>query len=207
MADGRGILRSGSRLTGGVLIAVLAGLLMIGGCASEEVRELQVAAAADEPADDAFTASVTLCRKVGSKSGRRIGIGTEFACEEKAWVRAFADFANVRAGRTYTAHLVWIRPDGQELFRRYAEVTQEVIQPAAESEGYRTVITWRDAEDLHKSAADTVLSGEPGFTVESRFNISTEKERELGEYRFRVYLDRALLLEKPFTLVAAEPAG
>ena len=57
-----------------------------------------------------------------------------------------------------------------------------------------------DAEDLHKVKSDTLLTAEANFTMDTRFNTSLKKEREPGLYHFRVYLDRALLLEEPFTL-------
>ncbi len=177
----------------GLLAAIL---LMMSGCASEEVKQVRVAALDEAPAEDAFTLTATLCRKVGSKSGRRIGVGSEFTMAKKSYVRAFVDFGNVEPDRPYTVHLVWIRPDGREMFRKYAEVRQQAVK----EEEYRTIINWLDAEDLHKVRSDTLVNVGPDFTLESRFNISLSKEREPGLYRFRVYLDRGLLLEKPFTV-------
>ncbi len=150
--------------------------------------------------DDPFSVEATLCRKVSRKSGRRIGVGHEFKVGKKSSVRALVDFANVQAGRPYTVHLAWIRPDGREMFRKFAEVRQIRM---AEDE-YRTVINWLKAEDLHYMKADTLLSGAPEFLLESRFNISEKKAREPGLYHFRVYLDRGLLLEEPFTVIGPE---
>ena len=96
-------------------------------------------------------------------------------------------------------HLAWIRPDGREMFRKYAEVRQNT----GDAGDFRTVINWLDAEDLHKVKSDTLMNTEPGFILESRFNTSLNKEREPGLYQFRVYLDRALLLEEPFTVRAS----
>ncbi len=183
-------------LVTGLLTAIL---LLLSGCASEEVHQVRTLSAGEAPEDDAFSASVTLCRKVGSKSGRRIGAGHEFKMSKKSHVRAFVDFANVKAERPYTVHLVWIRPDGREMFRKYAEVRQH----AAGTDEFRTVIKWLNAEDLHKVKADTLVMAEPDFTLGSRFNISLKKEREPGLYHFRVYLDRALLFEEPFTVVGS----
>ena len=180
-----------------VPILLIAVLLLLSGCASEEVQQVRAVGAGEALSDDAFAAEVTLCRKVGRKSGRRIGTGHEFKMSKKSHVRAFVDFTNVKAERPYTVHLVWIRPDGREMFRKYAEVRQRAVGP----DEYHTVINWLDAEDLHKVKADTLVMTEPDFTLGSRFNISQKKEREPGLYHFRVYLDRALLLEEPFTVI------
>jgi hypothetical protein len=181
-------------LVTGLLAAVL---LLLSGCASEEVQQVRAVGAGEALSDDAFTAAVTLCRKVGSKSGRRIGAGHEFKMSGKSYVRAFVDFTNVKAERPYTVHLIWIRPDGREMFRKYAEVRQS---PTGTDE-FLTVIDWLDAEDLHKVKADTLVMTEPDFTLGSRFNVSQKKDREPGLYHFRVYLDRALLLEESFTVM------
>jgi len=185
-------------------------LLLLSGCASEETQQVRAARVDAPPTEDtftgaensftaaenSFTAAVTLCRKVGSKSGRRIGAGHEFEMSKKSYVRAFVDFTNVKAERPYTVHLVWIRPDGREMFRKFAEVRQRAV----EAGGYSTVINWLNAEDLHKVKSDTLLTAAPEFTLDTRFNTSLKKEREPGLYHFRVYLDRGLLLEEPFTV-------
>jgi len=180
-------------LTFGLILGLL---LLGGGCTSEEVQQLRAAPVGTTAADDSFAASVTLCRKVGSKSGRRIGAGHEFEMSKKSYVMALLDCENVKPERPYTVHLVWIRPDGREMFRKYAEVRQQAVGPAE----YHTVVTWLDAEDLHKVATDSLLTSEPRFTLDSRFNISQKKMRESGAYEFRVYLDRKLLLSEPFTV-------
>jgi hypothetical protein len=173
-----------------------AALLLLSACASEETQQVRAARVDAPPTEEAFTAAVTLCRKVGSKSGRRIGVSHEFEMATKSYVRAFVDFTNVKTERPYTVHLAWIRPDGREMFRKFAEVRQQ----ATAADEFRTVINWLDAEDLHKVKSDTLLTAEANFTMDTRFNTSLKKEREPGLYHFRVYLDRALLLEEPFTL-------
>jgi hypothetical protein len=175
-----------------------AAALLLSGCASEETLQLFASSADETPADGTFAAQVTLCRKVGSKTGRRLGAGNEFVMGTKSYVRAFVDFTNVKSERPYTVHLAWIRPDGWEMFRKYAEVRQW----EAAGGGFNTVINWLDAEDLHKIKSDTLVTARPGFTLDSRLNTSLKREREPGLYHFRVYLDRRLLLEEPFTLKA-----
>ena len=193
----------------GLLLALL--LALVGaGCAGEEFSEAArpVPDSADEvsadlPDPDAgFGLDVVLCRKVGSKSGRRFGVGREFQVEEKSRVQALVDFRGVSAGRTYAVHLVWIRPDGRELFRRYAEA---VPRPGADGK-WRTAVAWREAEDLNHADFDTLVTDSAAFTLDSRLNISADREREPGEYRFRVYLDRRLLRDEAFTVLAAATA-
>lgn len=172
-------------------------LLVLGsGCASDEVRQFSTAQVGAVPGDEAFAASVTMCRKVGGKTGRRIGAGHEFQMGKKSHVVGLLDCENVRPERPYTVHLVWVRPDGREMFRKYAEVRQRILGP----DEYRTDIAWLDAEDLHKVRSDSILTSEPRFTLQSRLNISEKKMREPGGYEFRVYLDRRLLLAEPFTV-------
>ncbi len=172
-------------------------VLLFSGCTSDEVQQLQASKLSDESPDDAFAVETILCRKVSRKSGRRIGAGQEFKVTKKSYVRAFVDFENVQTDRPYTVHLVWIRPDGKEIFRKYADVRQA---NGAEGE-FQTVINWLSAEDLHKVKSDTLVTAEPDFTLATRFNISEKKTREPGLYKFRVYLDRRLLLEEPFTVI------
>ncbi len=175
-------------------------LLALGACTDSDYRQAHATPTTTSlttSADStAFGVDVTLCRKIGRKTGRRIGVGTTFRMSEKSRVQAVVDFTNVTAGKDYTVHLVWIRPDGREMYRRFAEVRQEAV--AAET--FRTVVRWLDAEDLHKVRADTLDGAAPQFTLDSRLNTSLTKQREPGEYLLRVYLDRRLLREDTFTL-------
>lgn len=173
-------------------------LLLLTACSSDELQQVERSAAGQALDTAGFSVQTTLCRKVGSRSGRRIGVGDAFRMDRKSYVRAFVDFDNVVADRPYTVHLVWIRPDGKEMFRKFAEVRQT----KAEAGTYNTVITWRKAEDLHAVRADTVRSETPAFTLASRLNISSSKQREPGNYRFRVYLDRRLLHTETFSVAA-----
>ena len=180
-----------------ISLFLLAAVLLFSGCTSDEVQQMEKNQISGENADDSFSVETTLCRKVSRKSGRRIGAGEEFKVTKKSSVLAFVDFENVKPQRPYTVHLVWIRPDGKEMFRKYADVRQVEM---GEGE-FQTVINWLDAENMHKVKSDTLLTSEAEFTLETSFNISEKKAREPGLYHFRVYLDRRLLLEKPFTLV------
>lgn len=198
-----------------VMFAAAAAVLGSTGCESPEARQQQrnssssaaptpVAADAAVRADvdatatdrsDLFAAEITFCRKIGKKSGKRIGVGDRFAIAKRSYVHGLVDFRAVRPHRVYAVHLVWIKPDGYELYRRYAEVVTE-----PDGDGYATVVNWKKAEDLHYLQQERYTSPDPAFTLESRFNVSRSRQRDLGEYRLQVYLDRRLLLEKSFTL-------
>ena len=179
-------------------------LLGLAACGQEDARGVREARAAEAAgaelaaAADGLQAEVTLCRKVGRRSGRRIGAGHRFVMTERSYVRALVDFAGVAPRRTNAVHLVWIRPDGRELFRRYAEVS---VTPA--DEGYAARIGWREAEDLVRVEHEEQQNPGPGFTLDSRLNISAARERQPGTYRFRVYWNRELLLEEAFEVVSS----
>ena len=175
-------------------------VLLLSGCSSDEVKQVRASQLGETLAEDAFSVETTLCRKVSKKSGRRIGAGNEFKVRKKSSVRALVDFNHVNQERPYTVHLSWVRPDGREMFRKFAEVKQSQIEDGQ----FQTVINWLKAENLHYVKADTLLSEQPEFTLETKFNISENKTRQPGLYHFRVYLDRGLLLEEPFTVIGPE---
>lgn len=204
------------------MLSIAAAVLSVAGCESQDAQEFQaqstgfaevvalpgdsdgdaVAAAAyatdrSDPADttDLFDAEITFCRKIGKKSGKRIGVAQRFEAAEKRYVQGLVDFRNVRPQRLYAVHLVWIKPDGKEMFRRYAEVVTE-----PHGDGYEIVIHWKKAEDLDYLKEERRESAAAGFTLASRLNISHSRQRLPGDYLLRVYLDRRLLTEKVFTL-------
>lgn len=174
-----------------VLIAVSLTLLpamwLVAGCSSPEASP-----------GSSFSGEITLCRKISRKSGRPIGVADEFKAAKKSYVNALVEFNDVRPDRDYTVHLVWVRPDGKDLFMKYAEVRQTALS----EQEYQTVISWLDAEDLHKVRRDTVVTADQQFDLKTRLNISTKKNRTPGLYHFRVYLDRRFYLEKPFTVIS-----
>lgn len=172
-------------------IAILAAGLLLGGCESDESRRMR---ARDDTPGPAL--SVELCRKV-SKKGKRQGVGSEFTIGSKSSVQAFADFTDLVPGRDYTAHLVWIRPDGRELFRRFAE-----FRLRGADGDWTADVAWKDALDLIAVRREEVKSAKPSLTLDSTFNTSADRERETGDWLFRVYLDRRLVREETFTLAA-----
>lgn len=178
-------------LVGAAFAAALAGTLATGGCESVESQRMR---ARDETPGP--TLQVDLCRKV-SKKGKRQGVGHEFTMGRKSSVLAFAEFTDLRPGVDYTAHLVWIRPDGRESFRRFAEFSLRG------SDGDWTAdVLWKDALDLRDVRREELKATSPSVTLDTTLNTSADKEREPGTWRFRVYLDRRLVREEAFSLAA-----
>jgi len=177
---------------GFLLILAMVMLALASGCESPEARVI----AMDEKVDDSFAATVELCRKVSKKSGKRIGISNEFRMTSKSNVRAFLDVENVELERTYTWHLSWVKPDGKEMFRKFAEV-----KTIAVPDGFETTIQWKKAHELLYLKETVISSEEPAYSLATKLNISESKERIPGAYKFQVYLDRKYLLEEEFTVL------
>ncbi len=187
--------------------AGLACLLMVSGCTQDDVASFKTARAelaeGGSLADDLFQADITFCRRVGTKTGKRIEAGEEFQIrdgDKYDYVNALIDVANIPADVTHQVHLAWIRPDGRELFRRFGTVTF-----TTNDEGFLQEVVWMDAEDLHDvqiEDAETVLA--PALTLSSRLNVRPDKERDPGIYAMRFYWNRELMLEKTFELLAAD---
>jgi hypothetical protein len=74
---------------------------------------------------DGVTATITLCRKVGSKTGKRFGVGRVFTLGEKAKVRALIDLENPFAlgERDLMFHLVWLGPNDREFYTKRIDYT------------------------------------------------------------------------------------
>lgn len=187
------------------LFILLSAIVLAAGCSSEEatrfLEEPESSAANMAAGYGDFSADITFSRKVGRKSGRPIGVGKSFAMTAKSYVHGMVDFRGIQLDRTYVVHLVWVKPDGKDVFMKYAEVVQSEFPEG----GFQTVTTWLDAEDLHKVKADTLLREEPGFQLKSKLNISTKKNRIPGDYEFRVYLDRRFLIADGFQVTGDMP--
>lgn len=175
------------------LLILLPALWLTAGCSSEEARS--VSSGTGGPRE--FQAEITFCRKISRKTGRPIGQSDQFVIRHRNYVNALVDFTGVQPGRTHVVHLVWVRPDGRDLFRKYAEVTLEPGQDPA----YRTVIRWLDGTDLHDVDTDTLLGVDPAIRLHSRINISQKRDRDPGFYQLRVYLDRRLLVSREFEIL------
>ena len=113
-------------------LLALAALLLASGCASR--------AGTGTPTDDGtitrasrdgngIEARITFCRKVGSESGKRFGVGQIFTIGDDERVRALIDLENRPddADRDLMFHLVWLGPDGTGFY------TKRIDHPAGET--------------------------------------------------------------------------
>ncbi len=64
-----------------------------------------------------------------------------------------------------------------------------------------TAMVRKKAIDLGYARTKISLETDPKFSLEAQLNVSTEKMREPGNWLLRIYLDRHLLREIPFTVV------
>ncbi len=182
-----------------MLLLGVALLACVTGCGQEDVARVRAgdATSVDEAvAESAFDTEIVLCRRVGSKTGKRIAVGDDFTErpeKKNRYIHGFVDFAHAPVG-VHQVHLVWIKPGGKELFRKFAEVR---VTPAPD--GYVTEIAWLKAEDLHyRKVEDPVTGKTADFTLHTKLNVAPAKERIAGEYALRVYWNRELLVEKTF---------
>ncbi len=187
---------------GMITLALMLLTVALGGCDTREAQQQaaheQALAAGEKAPADQFHITTTFSRRYTKKHWLR-DKDLEFRIKKTSRVRARVTFHDVRTDRLYSAHLVWIRPDGRELYRRYAEVA---VTPA-DSGGYDIDIAWKKAVDLHHSRHELQHVKAPSFMLESIFDISRAKHRETGEYLLRIYLDRQLLKEETITIVGS----
>nr|MEE4269067.1 hypothetical protein [Candidatus Krumholzibacteria bacterium] len=198
------------------LLLLLSALWLVTGCSSDEAREMALvsgqpregslvldSSAQESPSMAGFSAEITLCRKVSKRSGRPIGEDVVFHPAARSYVNALVDFRGVKEDRTYVIHLVWVRPDGKDVFRKYVEVVPTI----SENGERQTLVTWLDAEKLHKVKRDTVAAEGAEFQLQTRLNISNKRARDPGQYALRVYLDRRFLGEKTFEVTAGDSSA
>jgi hypothetical protein len=186
-----------------ILITVaLTALALFAGCGQDDVQAVRTAAVAadgdEKLADGALRAELVFCRRIGSKSGKRLEVGDRFQAsddERDRNINAFVDLHGIPPGR-HQIHVVWLKPGGEELFRKYAEVS---VTPA-DSARWRTQIVWKDGNNLRFAEAEEAVVGPaPDVTVASRLNVAPDRKREPGAYAVKVYWNRELLLERAFT--------
>ena len=69
---------------------------------------------------DGVSANIMLCRKVGSKTGKRIGEGTVFTIMDNAKVHAFFDLENRKnyMDKEMMFHAEWIGPNDKSFYRK-----------------------------------------------------------------------------------------
>jgi hypothetical protein len=150
----------------GKAVLIAAVCLGTAACTTEEERSARRHADVREEgggindAADPFHVDVDLFHRTAGRRWRRAAEHV-FPVRDESYIRAEAVLHHVRPQRTYSVHLVWIRPDGRELFRRYAEVTRRLIGlpdgvvpdddgalPPALMEAWRTAYGDKKAEEL-----------------------------------------------------------
>jgi len=108
-------------------LIVVAALVALGmaGCAPEEADQARLYQAAvergEQPDGDLFHVDATLYRRY-TRSKWLLDKDHIFRVKDESRIRAEVSLANVRPDRTYSLHLVWVKPDGASAYHRYAEV-------------------------------------------------------------------------------------
>jgi hypothetical protein len=177
--------------------------LALFGLRAEDVQAVREAVAADGDQLVDGASGPTFCRRIGTKTGKRLEVGDRFEAsddERDRNIHAFVDLRNLPPG-VHQIHVVWLKPGGEELFRKYAEVS---VAPA-DSARWRTQIVWKDGNNLRFAEPEEAVVGPaPDLTVSSRLNVAPDRKREPGTYAVKVYWNRELLLERSFAYVAAD---
>lgn len=72
-----------------------------------------------------IAASVAFCSRVGKSTGRLYGLADSFMLEEGRRVYGVVDLRNVPPRRELVVHLLWIRPDGKDAFKKRVSLCPE----------------------------------------------------------------------------------
>ena len=112
------------------LLIIAFGLLAFSGCSSRNEtpttsEDSTIVYSPKQPGG--ITAKITLCRKVGKKTGKRIGAGTVFTIKKKAKVHAIIDLKNrkVFADKEMMFHAEWIGPNGKSFYRKRIDLLKD----------------------------------------------------------------------------------
>jgi hypothetical protein len=76
-------------------------------------------------ADEATSATITFCSKVGKSSGKLYGVAETFTLKNGKKVRGVIDLENVEPGRDLVVHVLWVKPNGKKAFKKRVELTPE----------------------------------------------------------------------------------
>ncbi len=173
--------------------AILLSILLLSACESQEAANLRTGADPDGP-----SLEISFYKKYSKKTGKRRGRTDEFAIGKKSRVRAFVDLVGLQIDRDYTLHLVWIRPDGKEIYRKYGE-----LRLSGQPGEYTGLLEWKNAEKLFEIQSEEMSSEDLSLSLYSSLSLAPDRNREPGIYRYRVYLDRRLVREAEFTVTGA----
>ena len=125
---------------------------------------------------DGVHANITLCRKIGSKTGKRIGEGTVFTIMDKAKVHALFDLENRKyfTDKELMFHAEWIGPNGKSFYRKRIDILPDdssstisssiSITPVKRQSGNYTVrfFLFREliAEKMFELRNEVIITGE-----------------------------------------------
>lgn len=165
-------------------ILPLAAGCLIFGCSQDDVAALRKG----DAADSGLVCTIALERDVRIRDHAA-----------SSFFQAEVTLTGLPVGGSDQLHLVWLRPDGLELFRKFG-----VVEVATLAEGFTVRTTWKDAEDLHKAKLDETEADLPTFSTSSRLGI--DEQRAPGDYTLKVYWNRELLAENSITLVEVRNA-
>jgi hypothetical protein len=178
----------------------LLGLLVFGSCEQQTGRASRsgpagVRATAGGEETGRPEASLVFCRGISRKTGRPLGVADRFVVGRSRSVSACLDLTGLCVGKTYAIHLIWLGPQNDEIFRKYADVCLDRTES-----GFDARIEWRQAEDLNYRKSESQKTSEPAIQLTSSLGIGQERDRPLGSYKLCVYLFREKLLVGSFEL-------
>lgn len=149
------------------------------------------------------TADLFLYRITSRRTGERLGVARAFRVEQDRQVRSVLQFRDLQPGTELLVHVLWLNPDGKEVY------TKEVhVKPR----------DWQD-EALRAELARSFITLDPDhgvFELESRYGVGPDRideelhkpehrrEFKLGRWSVRAYLFRKLILESSFELQPME---
>lgn len=146
------------------------------------------------------TARLFLYRITSSRTGERMGVGREFRVEPDRQVRAVLQLQGADPAREILLHVMWVNPDGQEVYTKETLITeQDWRDPARREELGRAFV--------HLDPQTGLLEFESRYGVDPiRFEEEAHKAEEdrrftLGTWLVRFYLFRKLYLETSFELL------
>jgi len=149
------------------------------------------------------TADLFLYRITSRKTGERLGVARTFRVEQDRQVRSVLQFRDLQPGTELLVHVLWLNPDGKEVY------TKEVhVRPG----------DWQN-EAIRAELARGFVTLDPNqrdFELESRYGVGPDRideelhksedrrEFKLGRWTVRTYLFRKLILETSFDLQPME---
>ncbi|MCK4414153.1 MAG: hypothetical protein KAY32_11460 [Candidatus Eisenbacteria sp.] len=193
-------------LCGGLAGVFLAALLSLAGCEPYGAPAAPGADTASVSLGAGMTqaqAHLFLYRITSRETGGRLGVGRAFRVEPNRQVRAVLQFTDWDPRRDALIHIMWINPDGKEIYTKEIHVIGE---------------DWASTERREALGRKRIrLEPERGLLeIESRFGIDPIRLEEelhrdpedryfkLGTWQVRAYLYRKLLLQTSFELLPEE---